>query len=301
MPFTRVQIRSNRLVFATSLSLASALVLAPSHAQSILPTNGVVTSGAASIRQSGADLSVVQTSPRAIVNWGSFSIGQGNGVTFDQPSASSAILNRVTGSARSTIAGRAAGQRPSLSRQSERDRHHPDRRGSGRRRLRRLDPRDRRQRLQQAAISTSVGNGASRGRRQRRLDSSGARRFCRAARWNGLEFGRRLGPARQGRDGLGRAGDAEPDRRQFSPGRRPDEHEDGRRPGAGRCLRQGQRRGRIGAAQGRDGRAGDPQRGQRAGRTYRRLGPRERRLDHLKRRSRRRRRGQRQACGLGPW
>ena len=39
------------------------------------------------------------------MNWGSFSIGQSNGVTFDQPSASSAILNRVTGSARSTIAG----------------------------------------------------------------------------------------------------------------------------------------------------------------------------------------------------
>ena len=105
MPFTRVQIRSNRLVFSTSLSLASALVLVSAHAQSILPTNGVVASGAASIRQSGADLSIVQTSPRAIVNWGSFSIGQTNGVTFDQPSASSAILNRVTGSARSTIAG----------------------------------------------------------------------------------------------------------------------------------------------------------------------------------------------------
>ncbi len=80
-------------------------VLAPSQAQNVLPTRGVVTSGAASIRQSGADLSIVQTSPRAVVNWGSFSIGQSNGVTFDQPSASSAILNRVTGSARSTIAG----------------------------------------------------------------------------------------------------------------------------------------------------------------------------------------------------
>ena len=166
----RVQIRSNRLVFSTSLSLASALVLASAHAQNILPTNGVVASGAASIRQSGADLSVVQTSPRAIVNWGSFSIGQMNGVTFDQPSASSAILNRVTGSARSTIAGAAAGQRPSLSRQSERDRDHPDRRGSGRRRFRRLDAWDRRQRLQQGQ-SQLCRQPRVRGRRQRRLDS----------------------------------------------------------------------------------------------------------------------------------
>ena len=62
-------------------------------------------SGAASIGQSGANMTVNQTSSRAIVNWGSFSIGQGNGVTFNQPSASSAILNRVTGSTTSTIAG----------------------------------------------------------------------------------------------------------------------------------------------------------------------------------------------------
>ena len=50
-------------------------------------------------------MSVTQTSQRAIINWNSFSIGQGNSVTFVQPSASSAILNRVTGSTTSTIAG----------------------------------------------------------------------------------------------------------------------------------------------------------------------------------------------------
>ena len=104
MPFCRGRLRPNRLLSLASL-VAAAFVLAPSYAQNILPTQGVVTSGAASIRQSGANLSVTQTSPRAIVNWGSFSIGQSNGVTFDQPSSSSAILNRVTGSARSTIAG----------------------------------------------------------------------------------------------------------------------------------------------------------------------------------------------------
>jgi filamentous hemagglutinin family protein len=89
-----------------------ALTSGPSHAQTILPTNGVVTSGAASIRQSGADLSVTQSSSRAIVNWRGFSIGQGDSVTFDQPNASSAILNRVTGSTTSSIAGqlRANGQ-----------------------------------------------------------------------------------------------------------------------------------------------------------------------------------------------
>ena len=103
---------SNRLrgaLLASSALVAgvsgSARWASTASAQNILPTNGVITSGAASIRQSSADLSIVQTSPRAIVNWGSFSIGQSNAVTFDQPSASSAILNRVTGSARSSIAG----------------------------------------------------------------------------------------------------------------------------------------------------------------------------------------------------
>jgi filamentous hemagglutinin family protein len=104
MPLRRDRLPPNRLLSSASF-VAAALVLAPSYAQNILPTNGVVTSGAASIRQSGADLSVTQSSSRAIVNWGSFSIGPSNGVTFDQPGASSAILNRVTGSTTSTIAG----------------------------------------------------------------------------------------------------------------------------------------------------------------------------------------------------
>ncbi len=103
MPFPRSPLGPTRLAALASLALA--VTFGSSQAQNVLPTHGVVTSGAASIGQSGANLSVTQTSPRAIVNWGSFSIGQGNGVTFDQPSASSAILNRVTGSTTSTIAG----------------------------------------------------------------------------------------------------------------------------------------------------------------------------------------------------
>ncbi len=99
-----------------------ALAFGPAHAQNILPSHGVVTSGAASIGQFGGSMTVNQTSPRAIVNWGSFTIGPANGVTFAQPNSSSAILNRVTGSTNSTIAGKLSGRRPGLSRQPERDR-----------------------------------------------------------------------------------------------------------------------------------------------------------------------------------
>jgi filamentous hemagglutinin family protein len=105
MPFPRNRLRPARLASLASLATASAFTFGPSHAQNILPSHGVVMSGVASIGQSGANMTVNQASPRAIVNWGSFSIGPANGVTFDQPSASSAILNRVTGSTTSTIAG----------------------------------------------------------------------------------------------------------------------------------------------------------------------------------------------------
>ncbi len=107
--FPRKRMRPVRLIASASLAATTALGLATSRAQTILPTQGVVTSGAASIRESGADLSITQTSPRAIVNWGRFSIGQSDAVTFNQPSASSAILNRVTGTATSTIAGQLQG------------------------------------------------------------------------------------------------------------------------------------------------------------------------------------------------
>ena len=222
-------------------------------------------------RPVGRRLTVNQTSPRAIVNWGSFSIGQGNGVTFNQPNASSAILNRVTGS--TTLDDRRASCRPTAKSISS------TRTGS-------RSPGPAPFRSAAAFVASTlgiadsdfnngnlnfVGNGASAGVSNAGSIDGRARRLRRPPRRHGVEFGRRLGAAGQGRDGLGRAGDAEPDRRQFSSGRRPDEHEDGRRPGADRRLRQGPRRGRIGAAQGGDGRAGDPQRGQRAGRTFGRL------------------------------
>lgn len=79
-------------------------------AQQALPSGGQVTAGSASIQSSsGNSLVINQTSPRAVVNWNSFSIGAGNSVNFVQPGATSAILNRVTGTTGSDIAGRLSG------------------------------------------------------------------------------------------------------------------------------------------------------------------------------------------------
>src|ERR1700688_4738865 len=78
----------------------------PVLAQSVLPQGGSVVGGSATIgTPTNNALTITQRSPNAIINWNSFSIGQPNAVTFNQPSSSSAILNRVTGNTASTIAG----------------------------------------------------------------------------------------------------------------------------------------------------------------------------------------------------
>lgn len=70
------------------------------------PQNGHVVAGSATIHSAGNSLTVNQTSARAIINWQSFSIGKGQTTQIVQPSASSAILNRVTGGDPSVLLGR---------------------------------------------------------------------------------------------------------------------------------------------------------------------------------------------------
>ncbi|MBS0248679.1 MAG: filamentous hemagglutinin N-terminal domain-containing protein, partial [Proteobacteria bacterium] len=90
-----------------SLAAASALFLTPTLTMAQqLPTGGSVAAGNATITSpNGSTLNVNQTSNRAIVNWRGFSVGSGATVNFNQPGASSATLNRVTGSTPSSIAG----------------------------------------------------------------------------------------------------------------------------------------------------------------------------------------------------
>ena len=76
----------------------------PAHAQ--LPTGGTVVGGSATITTGTNQVTVNQTSNRGVIDWHSFSIGQGSRVDFQQPGASSVTLNRVTGPDPSVIAGR---------------------------------------------------------------------------------------------------------------------------------------------------------------------------------------------------
>lgn len=71
-----------------------------------LPAGASVASGAVGISSPGAGtMTIQQSSAAAIINWQSFSIGTGATVNIQQPTTSSALLNRVTGTTTSTIAG----------------------------------------------------------------------------------------------------------------------------------------------------------------------------------------------------
>jgi len=86
--------------------VAAALLFAlaaPAGAQ--LPSGANVVAGQASISQSATQQVITQTTDKAIINWNSFSIGSGQGVTFIQPGSGSVALNRVVGSDPSSIFG----------------------------------------------------------------------------------------------------------------------------------------------------------------------------------------------------
>ncbi len=98
----RIQARLGAALLA-STALAG---IPPALAFETLPTGGSVVSGRVAISNPNArTLAIQQSTQNAIVNWQGFSIGQGDAVNIQQPSSSAAILNRVTSSTPSTIAG----------------------------------------------------------------------------------------------------------------------------------------------------------------------------------------------------
>ena len=89
---------------AAALATTALAPLAARAAAPVLPTGGRVTAGSAVIAApASGTLTVSQTSGKAIIDWGSFSIGSGGKVSF--LNGSGATLNRVTGASLSTIDG----------------------------------------------------------------------------------------------------------------------------------------------------------------------------------------------------
>ena len=96
-------------VFMSAVGLCAPYALAgppnpPAPTQ--LPTGAQVTAGSASINQSGTYLDVNQSSNRAVINWNTFNVGAAAQVNFNQPSVSSATLNRVLDTNASQILGK---------------------------------------------------------------------------------------------------------------------------------------------------------------------------------------------------
>lgn len=94
-----------RRAAALAALLASTALAGPALAQT-LPSGGEVAAGSAGIAVTGPGrMQIDQSSARAVINWGDFSIGAGGAVTVTQPGTGAALLNRVTGALPSRIDG----------------------------------------------------------------------------------------------------------------------------------------------------------------------------------------------------
>lgn len=87
------------------LSLVILALIAGATIANASPSGGTVTSGSATINQSGSVTTINQSTNRASINWQNFSIGASETVNFAQPSSSSVTLNRVVGTSQSLIEG----------------------------------------------------------------------------------------------------------------------------------------------------------------------------------------------------
>ena len=97
--------RPRRRALAAGRLLAGVLASTLAGSVQANPTGPTIVHGSAHFGHPGAGTLNVTTSPNAIINWQGFSIGADEVTRFIQPSASSAVLNRVGGADPSAILG----------------------------------------------------------------------------------------------------------------------------------------------------------------------------------------------------
>ena len=93
-----------RALLGNSALVCAVLSVAAAHAGT-LPSGGSIAAGSATISATSTATTITQASQNAVINWQSFSVGAGNSVVFNLANAGGATLNRVTGTATTTIAG----------------------------------------------------------------------------------------------------------------------------------------------------------------------------------------------------
>ncbi len=94
-----------RSLLRQSLLIILGLVLHFPSALRANPSRGQVSAGSVAISTAPGTVTINQTSNAAIINWQSFSINPGELTKFVQPSATSAVLNRVLGGETSLLNG----------------------------------------------------------------------------------------------------------------------------------------------------------------------------------------------------
>ena len=84
----------SRLRAMTAILSAFSLFVTQTAAYA-LPVGGQVNGGTATITSAGSQVDINQSSQRALIDWQSFNINNGEAVNFQQPSSSAVALNRI--------------------------------------------------------------------------------------------------------------------------------------------------------------------------------------------------------------
>ena len=104
---TKLNLNKNILVLNPMVILAIGLHAGLINFQSLLanPSGENIVQGNVTFAREGSTLTINQATDRAIINWQDFSIAFGETTTFQQPSSSSATLNRVVTGNPSSLLG----------------------------------------------------------------------------------------------------------------------------------------------------------------------------------------------------
>ncbi|ADG93729.1 filamentous hemagglutinin family outer membrane protein [Arcobacter nitrofigilis DSM 7299] len=94
-----------RILKGGKISLVVSALLGGVTLSFAAPSGGTVTSGSATISQSGNTTNINQSTQKASINWNKFNIASHETVNFNQPNVNSITLNRVIGNERSIIDG----------------------------------------------------------------------------------------------------------------------------------------------------------------------------------------------------
>lgn len=94
-----------RILKGGKISLVVSAILGSAIIANASPSEGVVTSGSATISQNGNTTNINQSTNKASINWKDFSISSNETVNFNQPNVNSITLNRVVGNEKSIIDG----------------------------------------------------------------------------------------------------------------------------------------------------------------------------------------------------